>query len=533
MAMIIIVKTVLSMELYIVDIRQSLKESFKERFISDVESDYIPTGLQDEIIEAFGSDDYQFIFASHGNRVGKTTVAPNIIRAIFGYHKNSKYFPDKLYKNWKYPKDGLIAGTTANVKDDGAITKAIKQWFPSGILEPFRDGKTYNSRYVVDGKYTISVMTYEQHPTEWEGKQYGWVWLDEPPPPFSLGAVLSRMDKGGVVLNTATPLKCSVYVSRLDDLEEGGLSLKRLTGSVYDNSNETGKYNRLKTKRGLRTDKEIERWVQTVPANEVDARVYGKVSNKSGVIYNMFNRNVHIIKPDEPFGQMKKTWNYYMINDHHQKYYPFWMWVAVTPPPDTRVIVVNEFPNYEELGDFYDKARNTAQFPYTIEEASRIIKILDGNKLGFNILDRWIDPRANAGSERVVKGELDSFLTQFAKYDIDFSIPPFQNIAIQRDTIQKALHYDTTAELSPYNMPTLYFYENCVNTIRSVERHYYMEGKDKESEEYKDPMDCLRYFFAGIGEVKYIHPEDTVRRKSQYIEPAKDYLAYAKPISMG
>ena len=516
-----------------IDINSLFKNTFKDKFLENCDSKYIPTGLQDEIIEAFGSGEYQFILASHANRVGKTTVAPNIIRAIFGYHKKSEYFPDKLYKNWLYPKDGLIAGTTANVRDDGAIAKAIKQWFPTGVLEAFRDGKNYNSRYVVDGKHTISVMTYEQHPTEWEGKQYGWVWLDEPPPPFVLGAVLSRMDKGGVVLNTATPINCGQYISRLDDLEEAGLKIKRLAGTVYENSNETGKPNRKNTKRGLRTNKEIAEWVKTIPRDEVEARVYGRLSNKSGVIYPMFNREVHIIKPGQPFGQLKKSWNYYMINDHHPKHYPFWMWIAVTPPPDTRVIIVNEFPNYEEFNDFYDKTRRTKQFPYDIEEASRIIKILDGNKLGFNILDRWIDPLANAGSEKVVKGEIDSFLTQFAKYNIDFNLPPVQRIAIQRDTIQKALNFDTTAELSPYNQPTLFIYENCVNTIRAFERHYWMEGKEKESEEYKDPMDCVRYFYAGIGEVEYIDVSEIKKKSQQQIEPRKDYSNLVRPIAMG
>jgi len=45
---------------------------------------------------------------------------------------------------------------------------------------------------------------------------------------------------------------------------------------------------------------------------------------------------------------------------------------------------------------------------------------------------------------------------------------------------------------------------HCRNTIRSLERHFWIEGKEKEDETYKDPIDCLRYIFGGMGEIRYI-----------------------------
>lgn len=469
---------------------------------------YIPTGLQDDLIQAVGNVGPGSIIINDQicNKAGKTTAGANIFKHVI-WPDDDVYFPDPVYKKWPFIDNsgkpirrGRIAGTKENVKDSGPIFTEIEKWWPRGRYTYERGGHSYNKIIRTDTGWLIDVLSYEQRAKEWEGPLLSLIWCDEPMNPHILGAAMSRFGNGGIMLITETPFEAGPMLDALDDLKARGGRVINLTGTIYENDKDTGKPNRKGTRKGLMTKVQAEEYISGIPLDEREARIMGTGSHKSGKVFKSFSEAIHLKALD--FGEKYfRESDAYMVMDPHEKYYPFMQWWLVTA--DELAICWNEWPTFETLGGFYDEMRTKAICNYTPEQLANVIKVLDSGQYGIRMVRRFIDPRFAKGTESSWTKETQGIITEFARWGVRFDLPPFEPIRTQRLRIQEFLHYDTMQPLTIFNRPRFYIMPHCRNTIRSFSRHYWEEGKEVESEDYKDPIDCARYFFAGLGELKY------------------------------
>jgi hypothetical protein len=487
--------------------KKLLKEQFRDTVARLAEQDrpaYEPTGLQEDIIYTVGCGKFKIVVALDCNRAGKSSAIMNIAKNIL-WAFDPKWFGwwegDNVFKKWPYPEKSFrIMGTPSAVADNGSIVTELRKWWPRGKYTLDKGGKSYYSQISTDSGWIGDMMTYEQSREEYEGKTLSLGLADEPPKPALMGAIMSRLMQGVLIVG-ATPINCGIFLDVLDDIEEKGAKIARVSGTVWQNDKDTGKPNHLGTKRGLWTAQEIAEYAAAIPPDERESRLEGKATNKSGKIYPMFDNSFphdarHVKNIDVAGGYLKNC-NCYMAIDPHRKYYPFIKWYAVTP--NNEVIVYNEFPSRKYLGGmYYDEIRNSKQFDLSMEQLAAIIKACDFSEYGAKIISRIPDPRFSA--------ENAEFMTELGRWGItNWRVPARERIETQRVRLQQLMTYDTQRPFNEFNKMSWYVAPWCENSRRAYERHFWLERKPGvgnsdgvESEDYKDPIDDDRYFLSVV-----------------------------------
>ena len=479
-----------------------LRDTIFEQLEKQAAPDYIPTGLQEDVILHVGQGKYQIILALHPNDVGKTVTGVNILRNIiwqcdpnyFAWWDGYSVYRDKNFHLKKF----RIASVPSNLMEGKAIQTEIKAWWPFQRYEWLKGGKPYPSTCTTDNGWTGDALSYNQSVTAFESIKLSFQWWDEPGKADLIGASSQRFAQDGMLwLITATPVNAGAFLDVIDDLCDRGTKVKKLTGTADDNCIDDGKPNHLGTKRGIRTREQIEDKKRNCPLDEYDARILGKANYKTGRIYPTFDRIFHISDYDLNADYFKKA-NCFTTMDIHGKAYPFVQMWALTE--DKTWICYNEWPTYEELGNnYYDEVRKHLICSYDIESLSRFIKIYEGSQWGLHILQRWMDPRAGKNSDGAL-GSTESYMAKFSRYGLDFDLPDLQWIENERDKIRSLLKHDIH---DPLEKPQIVFMPHCVNSIRMIERHYWDDDKEKESEQYKEGPDCMRILFAGFRDRKF------------------------------
>lgn len=493
-------------------IRSMFKEQFKEaaaRMQEELRVPYEPTGLQEDIIYSVGCGQFKVIVALDANRTGKSRTIMEIAKNIF-WPCDEKWFGwwegESVFKKWPFPEKSFrITGTPTAVSENGSLMIEMKKAWPRGKYTLDKAGKNYYSQISTDTGFLGDVMTYEQSREEYEGKTLSLVISDEPPKPSLIGAIMSRLMQGIWIIG-ATPINCGIFLDILDDLEEKGAKVKRVSGTIWQNDKDSGKPNHLDTKRGLWSKQEIDEYVATIPLDERESRLEGKASNKSGKIYPMYddsfpNDSRHVKYIDIAKGFLA-TCNCYMAIDPSPKYFPFIKWYAVTP--DNKVIVYNEFPTKKYLGGVYfDEIRHTRQFNLSMEQLAAIIKACDFREHGANVLARIPDPRFIA--------QYPDYLAELGRWGVTgWRLPPMDKIETQRIKLQQMMTYDMQLPFNEFNQPSWFVAPWCENSRRAYDRHFWAEKKPGtanadgiESEDFKDAIDCDRYFLGAIN-INYV-----------------------------
>lgn len=495
-----------------------MQDKINEGIEKNANPTYVPTGLQEDLIYCSGNGKYEIILALHANDVGKTTAGVNIFRNIFwtynetyfAYWNGYSRFRDKIYHLKKF----RIASEPKNLVETAAIQTEIKNWWPKGRYTWTKAGQKFPSLCVCDSGWTGDCFSYNQSRQDFESIKLSVMWWDEPGRPDLIGACTSRFaDDGMLWIITATPWKAGAFLDVIDDISSKAIKVrvKKLTGTADENSITDGKPNHLGTKRGLRTNDEIQVKKDTCPPDEYDARINGKADYKMGKIYYNFDRFFHVKDYDLSSNYFKKA-NCFTVIDPHDKAYPFiqmWAWM-----PDDVFIQYNEWPTYDFLGhNYYDEMRETLICNYNIEQLAKFIKIYEGSQYGLTVVARFMDPRFGKASEGMVANP-EGWCTQFIKYGLTFTLPKCQKIEIQRDRIRELLKHDSQ---NPVEQPKKVIMPHCFNSIRMVERHYWKDDGNSEADQYKEGPDCMRILHAGIESenimFKDIEPTKLIKKK--------------------
>lgn len=480
------------------------KEEFFKLLSNKPAPVFIPTGLQDVVIQSIGENEHQHYHLQSFNDLGKTTLDVNIVKEIF-WPSDNKYFQFPIYQKWPWPKSGCIVTIKESLKEPGAIFNEIEQWWPKGRYTAHKDGQHYNSLFKTDTGFKLKLYSNEQPPNQLESNVYGFWIMDEPAKPGMVSALNTRLKEGGISISNFTPVTLpggfnpGPILDILEDLQKKGRRVKYIIfNDIYQNDKDTGLPNRFNERRGLRTHQAIEEYISGVSTADFDARIKGQCNVKSGRVYPDFNRLFHVIDLDWDCAYLKDA-NHFMAFDPHAKYFPFISWWALTQ--DEKIICYNEWPTLDRMNNkYYYEYRDQLVCSIPIiapegeESISSTMKLLDLSHIGYPAPERFIDPFYSEATF----GKTDGLDFQFSQAGITFNRPPRQNIETQRNRIIDLMQYRRDLPPSPYNRSCFLILSHCHNMIKSFERHYYLDGKEKESEEYKDPVDTCRIVMAGI-----------------------------------
>jgi phage terminase large subunit-like protein len=439
-------------------------QSLEKRKLNDRLAFFEPNGPQEKFIQMVGTGgDVVYIFSA-ANGVGKTTLVVNILgNIIFG--PQNKYFNYPIFKNWPYPKRLRYITDPELLKQIGPFHTEITKWWPRGRYTAEKAGKNYFSQYIFRD-WVLDVMTYEQAVKDFEGVTLGAAVADEPPPEPIYHATMTRFRSGGFLMVPMTPLTSAGYVyDRIVPNHPNSI--------VYAGMEENCKEHGI---RGQLEHDQIQKMKAEMPADQVEARFYGKALYLQGLIWKTFYPNVHVLKEDirPPYGA--PIWN--VVDPHSDK--PF---ASIWAFPDARgdIYIFDEWPNE----DFY-KMHNCQ---LTIQDYKKIFLDKEAGLLVYRrIIDRHFADTASAINKRTLRQELQAIGLNYqpsykAEEEVDTGI----------EKVRRYLAYNTQQPLGPANQPKLFISPKCKNTIASMSKWSRNPDNGKVQESYKDFCDVVRY----------------------------------------
>jgi len=442
------------------DLKYELEWTRKNRRIQF----FTPNGKQEEFVKIAQDTSGLVSILSSANGVGKTADIVNIFgNLIFG--PQSHWFDTELFRNWPYPKRIRYITNPKLVEEIGPFHSEIEKWWPKGKYEVHKAGKNYFSQYKANG-WVVDVMTYDQDVSQFEGGNLGLVVCDEPPPRGIYHACITRLRMGGLLFVLMTPLtEAAWFFEEVVPRNESRI--------VYASMEDACKEHGI---RGHLDHNQIMKMVEEMDPDEIEARVHGKAMYLKGLIYKVFDYNVHVAKENIPV-----PWDapiYHIVDPHTDK--PFAM---IWGYPDKQGVFrqVDEWPNE----DFY----RMHGCSFGIEDYKKIILMKEE---GWNVQKRIID-RHFADIESVQTRT--TIRQEFGKVGLRFN--PSYKASEEVDTgiikVRSALRYNTKKPIDSANQPKYIVSPKCKNTIKGFQRWSFDPKTGKIREEYKDFMDCVRY----------------------------------------
>lgn len=468
------------------------KEEEKCRF-------FTPNGKQEAAIRMFGEGGNFISLFCGGNGAGKTYLMANILANIIWGPQN-EWFDFGLFRDFEkrgYPKRIRIGTESANVKVAGAIDQAISYWWPKTKYEAIKAGMPYVSQYKTTNGWLIDKMSYEQETREWESATLGMVVFDEPPPKDKFTASVARLRQGGLIGIFMTPLMHSAWImDELVDSHDNKCGV--VVADLEDNCKEHGT-------RGTLEHVNIQRMIDNMDPDEVEARVHGKSMHLSGVILgSAFKRDVHIV-PDDLAPPQGCQWGLVVDPARGKPWAMGHFWVDLRG----QLVFDSEYPMEDWL-----KLKETN---LSLKDYATVIWQIEKQKpIEWRIIDRhYANARNDNGT--TLKADL------YEKHGLDFmdSYNCDEEIEVG---IQKVKDYLRFKKDDPIHFPKLLVKRRCKNIIRALER---WERTDKlvsgtrmhlevnRLSPYKDHFDLVRY--ACMANLSVDVPVPMREKKTSYV----------------
>lgn len=428
--------------------------------------DYIPHYKQ----LLFHTSNKKIRFLCGGNQSGKTEggVAEDVMHAT------------GIYPDW-YPTDSRFK--TANkgrmiVADYGAAAAVFEEklwhWLPRSLVVDLDRTQTGAIRKIIirhsSGKNSqIEVMTHEQDDNAFESWTGHWAHFDEPPPREKFIAT----QRGLIALKgrcwlTLTPISEPWLYDEF--IGNGREDVFFITVDIRDNPH--------------LTEESIQQFELNLTEDEKEARMHGKFRHLTGLVYKMFDPEVHIIPPDRV--QIDPRWPTYFVTDPHDRKPHFGIWAKVDP--FGRIYVIGEI---KFKGTFKEYSREVlvreSMEEHWYVKSMDVVRILDPNKGN--------TPSAVSGL---------TLVNEFANHGLYFNATVNDDIATGHLAVAGRLSYNTNLPLSTTNAPKLYFIKGYTDeVVRYMQRYVWSDWKgasrdekskkEKPMENFKDFPDCVRY----------------------------------------
>lgn len=437
-----------------------------------------------------------------GNGVGKTVDLAITLAGISqgNMFVNQEYckcdFFDMMQARRK--KKNLVVWIickSEDVMETGSVVTTITEWIPAAKFSNKSSSGYYRSLEIPSPqrgykKTVCTIKTFDMDIVAFSGANVDMELFNEPLPcKERFDECVGRIRNGGYIAMFLTPLKAVAYLQKMvKDVNMRGI-LCHTKGSIWENCKDVPGTRGVLSKTAI--DAQIATW-KSSPIT-LKARVDGEFVNLSGVVFPIFNHDIHVIPYSEIPSKIDKNQMLYMCIDHHPKKPPFAVWMTLDALGVWRVIA--EYPT-EPWDEIVINEKNIRLYGYDFKliEQGKIQKF-HYFKNSPKIIDRFGDPNAfkceQAHNRQTIQQQYKDDCDLNINIDIDNSTD------LRHDKISDLLYYDVMRSISGTNSPSLYVYESCMNVINAF-NYYQRNDNMKLDEEWKDPMDCVGYIVTTV-----------------------------------
>lgn len=424
---------------------------------------YVPHAKQ----KRFHESDKRIRLYIGGNRSGKTTGG--IVEDLWWLTRKHPYI--------RIP-DRPIAGRIVSVDFLNGIEKIIKpqlqQWLPPSELRGGSWSSAYEAStrtlYLDNGSF-VELMSYDQDLDKFAGTSRDFIHFDEEPPQSVYTECQARLiDRKGKSWITMTPVEGMTWI--FDTIyEKGTLGDPHIDVIEVDMAENPHL-----------DQEEVSIFLNSLDADERDARGKGKFVQMGGLVYKAFSPSIHVIDQID-FDEFKKTrYKQYLSLDHGFNNPTAVLWHAADK--DNVVITFDEHYEAGRIVDYHAAV------------------IHDRNKLHGRVPDVNICDPALAQSQAVTG---TSIQTEYAIRGIGFALG-------NNDVTTGIAKVNQYLALRGNNKPSWYITRNCANLIREIQRLRWKTWSSKKQQSQNNPYDQIhkkddhacdsaRYFFSFMPEL--------------------------------
>ena len=390
-----------------------------------------------------------------GNRSGKTECgAVEVVYMARGIHP---------YRENKKSTTGWVVSLSTQVQRDVAQAKILSYLNPlwikkivmlSGSANFYENGVIdYILVENVSGEISkIGFKSCDQGREKFQGTSLDYVWFDEEPPKEIYDECRMRvLDKKGDIFGTMTPLKGltflydEIYLNKAKDPE------------IWCEFIEWGDNPFL-------PKSEVDNLTATLSEDELISRRYGKFRSASGLVYNEFDENLHVI---EPFDVPSEWFDNISIDP------------GLNNPLSAHFYAVDYDGNVYVIAEHYEAKQNVAYHAKKIWEIAKKLNWPAGFNGKLNaIIDSAATQKTLASEKSVVELFFDEGINCNPKVNKDMF-----------SGINSVKRYLKTAN----GTTKLFIFKNCINLIREFKGYFWGNG-DNPIKRDDHALDELRYY---------------------------------------
>jgi len=410
-----------------------------------------PNPLQKDLLDAWVDSRYKVFTFSGANRIGKTTIG-----TILAFSTMFGYFP------WSNQRLPFPHGQPRKVRYIGqdwekhimqVVVPCLREWWPKE-----REYETKKNNQGVPALWTdtatgstLEIMSNNQESDLHEGWSGDLIVYDEPPRrEIRVANARGLIDRTGRELFCMTLLKEAwIHQEVVNARTEDGkpdTTVFNVTGDIYQNVGF-----------GI-TVEGVKQFEKTLTEDEKSARIYGKPSYLSGLVYPQFKRNIHLVERfDIPL-----DWLIDIAIDIHPREKQAVLFIATDPREDRYV--------FHEIFDHGDGRWVGEQ----------VVRVTSRDKLRVNRI--IVDPLA--------KGDKNMPNTTFDKIDAVLQAHGMVLDVATKDK-QSGIIEVKRHLIGPNNKPSLFFFDDLRRTVWEMEGYMYNEDTQKPLDKDDHMMENL------------------------------------------
>jgi len=454
------------------DLLSSLQQNKQDRKLQY----YLP--FDDEDIEIESSDNQQEFHASHGknrwiiagNRSGKT-VSGASEGCYYALGKDGKRYwggmPEgavEKYSSIKTPNDGWVVASDHNVQKE-----ASQKWIMKLLPRQFVDNVRYKRHKILDSidltnGSNITFKSTDAGAKSFEGAAKRWIWFDEEPKSEAVYDECLMRESGRYPLDlwgTMTPAQGIGFThKRVFEKAEEDEDIQIFRWATMDNP--------------YLPEDVIQNLKRQFEDNEdkLKRRLYGTYVGQSGLVYPMFDPEIHIREPE----LMKQEWPLIEAIDLGFANPSAVCYVVITP--DNHKIVIDEI---------YEAGLSIPELANRIREKRKKGRWVEGKKYRPTLT--LIDPSAQRRHQPMEERGLEN-------EQIDTPRKKLKQCGIPTKLADNSLLpgiNNVRAELKPeVGEPRLYVFNTCENWINEINHYRLKEHRSDRTRERKNKKEKPR-----------------------------------------
>ena len=444
--------------------------------------------LQQELLEAWDNPQYRVFVYSGANRIGKTTILTIIAFSVmFG---KWPWSDRKLWFPHNNPRKIRLVGQDWEKHVKAVLVPELKKWWPKKRKVSVRKNNNGVEYWWEDHSTgsTLEIMSNLQDSELHEGWYGDLVGYDEPPKrDVRVANARGLIDRQGRELFTMTLLK-EAWVDRevvkaIDDKGRPDPTVFAINGDIQVNVGF-----------GI-TQGGVDQYMKTLKPEEIEARIHGKPSYLSGLVYPEFSRAY------KPKGHLVERFD--IPSD--------WIVdVALDIHPRERQAVLFIATSYKGERWGCDEIWENGDGDYIADEILKII-----NYRNYRIGTIIIDPLSKGDDQN----------------DENTTFKKIQRKLWRRGIPLRVASKDRTSGIlevrnhlyGPNKEPSIWFFNDLVRTIFEFEGYMYKDGKIIDEDDHM--MENLYRLL--LLNTKYVSPEDEYDSEYEYsTEPVNAITGY-------